>query len=552
MTEKGANRPDEVVIYDFSTAEPARALSPELHWPEWHLVPWESEVASGQALWAYHDRVPDLSLGLGVQGWHAISVGLWSPPGTSTRMRLRLSGEDQWDELWAREPCQWIDWEDGSVSPYLFEEHFWRLADLTGKGLEIAATAAKTGLGFLRLIRLTEAQVQAVEESRRVPWMWLMDGFSPLASSIDPPSRAITDDIDGFAGTDFSELSWNIGGPDLVNYDTRVGTRYGAAGGPYVNESYYETAASTVERLRAAGQDPAAIAAARTARHGMKLWLGLRLQAFLMEHPFDSMFDSRFCLDHPEWACRTRDGRRLMQMSYAFPEVRRHAIDILLEVLPHRPEGLHLIVNRGVPCTYFEGPVVDEFQRLYEQDIRDVPPLDSRVVGLRAQYLTTFLRELRQAMDGGEYADVKLGVNCFQTPRINDEFGLDVAGWAREGLVDRLMVFRWEWRWGEPIDAPFWREVVRGTGCELYFFAYNGNRDAGSLPQEHRQRALELIRAGADGLCAWDGPPYLGTLGLGRPGELEVWEEVCTPLPQARLQTVRGFVVDECPPIWGF
>ena len=543
---------EDLVVYDFSKVEPAGALGRDLHWQEWHLVPWESDMASGQALWAYHDRVPALSMGLEAEGWYAISVGLWSPPYTSTRIRLRLSGEEPWDELWARNPCQWINREDFSISPYFFEEHFWRLVDLRGQNLEIAGTESKTGLAFVRLIPLTEAQVEAVGDSRRVPWIWLMDGFSPLACSADPPSRAVTDDIDGFAGTDFVELSWNIGGPDLVNYDTRVGTRYGAAGGPYVNETYYETVARNVERLMEAGQDPAAIATERTREYEMKLWLALRLQAFMIEHPFDSMFDSPFRVDHPQWACVTRDGGRLMQMSYAFPEVRRQAIEILLEVLPNRPEGLHLIINRGVPCTYFEKPVVDEFQRLHRADIRNLPVLDPRVVEFRAQYLNTFLRELRQAMDGGGYAGVKLAVNCFQNRRINDEFGLDVAGWAREGLVDRLMVFRWEWRWNESCDMPFWREVVRGTDCELFLFAYNGNQDAGCLPQEHRQRALELIRAGAEGLCAWDGPPYLGTLNLGRPGELEVWEEVSRPLPQARIRKVRDMVVDECPPIWGF
>ncbi len=544
-------RERDTVQYDFSGAEPASALSHDVHWSQWRLVPWESDVASGQALWAYHDRVETLSLPLSVEGWHAISVGLWSPPNTNTRVRLRLSGDEKWEELWVRQPCQWRDKADNSVSSFYFEEHFWRLADVTAQNLEIAGTEAGTGLGFVRLIPLTDDQVEAVGDSRRVPWLWTIDGHGHFRETKEPPTRVITDDLDAFSGSDFTEVSWCIVGADLVNYNTAVGTRYGAAGGPRINE-LYEAIARNIGRLLDAGQDPAAVAVERARKHGMKIWVAQRMQAFLVEAPFDSMFDSQFRLDNPQWACITRDGRRLMQMSFAFPEVRRQMIEVLLEVLAHRPDGIHLIFNRGIPCSYFEKPVVDEFRELHAMDIRNLPPLDPRVVTFRAQYLTTFLRELREVMDNNGYSAVKLAVNCFQNREINDEFGLDVVTWAQEGLVDRLMPFRWEWRWDDQYDMRFWSEVVGGTDCELYPFSYNGNRERNDLPHQHRQRALELIRAGVDGLCAWDGPPYLGTLNLGRPAELEVWEEVSQPLPQARIHTIREIVVDECPPIYGF
>ena len=89
----------DIVLVDFSGIRPRRAVSREPRRGMWRLIPWKSRIAAGRALWAYPGRVPQASLTLNADGWYAISLGLWSPPGAQTRIRARLSGEKAWQEL---------------------------------------------------------------------------------------------------------------------------------------------------------------------------------------------------------------------------------------------------------------------------------------------------------------------------------------------------------------------------------------------------------------------------------------------------------------------
>ena len=536
-------------MFDLSTVQPASAVGLNAEHGKWRLIPWQSKTRSGRMLYGYPGPAPTVSLPLETTGWCAVSVGLWGGHGWGKPVciRLRFSGEESWASLRpARRP--------GEVTG--FEEHFWRIADLTGKSLEIAKEEQTVaGLAFVRLIPLTQQQVSQCSDSRRVPWMWTEDSFGIFQQEKDPPARVVREAIDPYKDTVFGDLSYCIVGADLVNYPTEHGTVLGAAGAPAPRDCD-SAIGKNLARLLATGADPLELAVDHGRKLGMRVWLSQRMQAFAMEPPYDTAFDSRFCLENPQWACRTRDGRRLMQMSFAFPEVRRHLLEILVEVSERNPDGLHLIFNRGIPCSYYEEPVMDGFRRQHDADIRELDARDPQVVTFRNQYVTTFLRELKDRLRQDGKGGMKVAANVLQTESLNEEFGLDVRTWARDGLVDRLMPFRWEHRVGSPdtaaIDMAYYTDVVEGTPCELYPFAFNGNLDRRKLPHEHRSDALKLIRAGADGLSGWDGLAALDAMGCGQPGALEVWEEIANPLPEEPLTTIGQFVVDEHPPIYGF
>ena len=235
-------------------------------------------------------------------------------------------------------------------------------------------------------------------------------------------------------------------------------------------------------------------------------------------------------------------------------------IDILCELAEYRPFGLNLQFNRGVPCTHFEKPVVEEFADRYGLDMKELGLLDERVVAVRSHYVTLFMRELRQRLDKLGFSDLKVGVNCIQNKALNDEFGLDVATWVREGLVTHLMPFRWEWRgedaenfwqWQDPYEMDFFLRVVEGTECKVWPYGYNHNNHRNALPDEIRRQALAVIRQGADGLCGWDMKPELARMGLGRPGELAVWEQVSEALGQEDIRTLGDVAIDEYSPHYG-
>lgn len=543
----------QCILYDFSKAEPTSQLAAAPTLGKWRLIDWESPRAAGKLLWAYREGAAPLSLTLGVQGWYAISLGLWCPPQGQSRIRVRLSGEDAWDELYVREPCRWLP--EGGCR---FEEHFWRLADLSGRNLEIAATAFCSGLGFVRLIPLNEEQARRAQSPERIPWLWTNDGRGTFIEDKDPPSRAVTDNLDAFAGTDFTDMSWSIFAADVVNYNSAFARRFDFSSQPTWRET--DVAMSrNIGRLLAAGEDANALAIAYGAQKKIHVWLGQRMQLFTLEAPKDIVL-SDFFATRRDLACRTRDGRPMAQMSFAFPEVRRHLIDILVELARYCPFGLHLQFNRGVPCSHFEKPVLEAFAQRWGGDMRAYGVLDERVVMLRGQYITIFLRELRERLCQLGLGHSAIGVNCMQTKALNEEFGMDIVTWAREGLVTHLMPYRWEWRgekaddvwrWYDPYEMDYFHRAVQGTSCKILPYAYNGNNHRWALPHEHRSRAWRLIRQGVDGLCAWDAAGWLARLGLGRPGELEVWQEVSRPLAQEDIRSLGGIAIDEYSPHYG-
>ena len=571
----------EVLLTDFSRAKPAHALSLEPAKGKWRLIPWHMDARSGREkplpqpfwnyrfakqrpervgnlLWGYPDkRLPPLSLPLNVRGWYAISVGILTPPWVSTRVLLRLSGERRWNEVWARKSLG-----------YWFEEHFWRIVEIAGHSLEIGSVAAwpvsadrnpcadvkfagntNASLTFVRLVPLKTEQVRAMQASPPIPCMRTIDGASFLYWS-DPSVPAkwiVTREIDAFRGSSFTDVSWGIGGGDVVNYKSRVGT-LGRIPEPLpMTEKGWAIAGVNLRRILAQVANPATWAAERARRGGMKFWIGHRIQTYMFEPPQDSTFFSEFCQNNPQWACRNRQGERLMYMSLAFPQVRKMLLDLLAECLCSRPYGIHLVLNRCMPYTYFEKPVVDGFRRLHKLDIRTLNTTDRRVIAFRARFMTQFLRELRALLVAKGRPEIKIAANVFQDRAINAEYGLDVVTWAKKGLVDRLCPFRWEGLMDRKIDMAFWiRKVKKNTACEIFPFVAIQHREVNTPVEDIRARALKLYCAGADGLCWWDAEPFATTTNWGNRAELEVWAGI-KPLFLGPMHTVGAFLVDEMP-----
>jgi len=575
----------EILLTDLSKAKPAAALSTEPQKGKWRLIPWDMDARSGKEkplpqpfwnyrfakprparsgvmLWGYPDKLPPLSLPLNVKGWYAVSVGVLTPPWVSTRILLRLSGERRWNEVWARKSLG-----------YWFEEHFWRIVELDGHSLEIGSVTSwprsadrnpcadakfagntNASLTFVRLVALKPEQVLAIQTGPRRPCMRTIDGASFLywADASVPARRIVTREIDAFQGSAFTDVSWGIGGGDVVNYQSRAGTLGRIPETLPMAEKGWLNAGVNLQRILAQVENPAIWAAKRAHKHQMNFWLGHRIQTYMFEPPQDSTFFSSFCRDNPKWACRNRQGERLMCMSLAFPQVRRMLLDLFAECLHCRPYGIHLVLNRGVPYTYFERPVVDGFRRLHKCDIRTLHTTDRRVIAFRARFMTKFLRELRAMLAAKGCPEIKIAANVFQDRAVNDEYGLDVAAWAREGLVERLCPFRWEGLIDRKIDMDFWiRGVRKGTACEIFPYVAIGHRDAATPLEDLRARALKLHRAGADGLCWWDAEPFATTTDWGNRAELEAWAGI-KPLFLGPMHRVGPFLVDEMPPYNAF
>lgn len=540
----------DILIRDFSHTLPVDAVTKVDEGPRkgrWRLLRWESRTDAGTCLFAYTEQTPNVVVPLPQEGHYAISLGLFAPAIMRGGIRVRLTGDGAYDLLKVVKPFRWIP---VGAEAYRFEEHFWRLADLTGRDLHIESTDQGTGLAFIRLIPLSSEQVEKLRTPRTVPWMTTIDGhgvFLPYSMATGElldadalshePQRMVTDNIESFADSDFTALSWGAIGADLVNYETNVGLRFNTLNEPAVRA--LDTQISTnVERLIRAGYHTPKLAVDTCRRRGMKILLAQRPQAFVLEPPLDTTA-SEFYRDHVHCRCMTREGRRTVQLSFAYPEVRRHLIHVLLEMADCKPDGLHLIFNRGIPCTLYERRVLGEFREEYGLDMGSLAPEDSRVITFRYRYITAFLTELREAVG----PDMEIAVSCFSTRGLNDRFGLDVHGWAESGIVTMLCPFQWEWQ-QDDYDMAMFSRIAEATDRDVWPFAYNGNLHRGCLPHQHRHRALELIRAGAKGLCGWDTPGYLSALKLGHVNELEIWDDIAEPLPQTDIVAFNDVSVE--------
>jgi len=332
-------------------------------------------------------------------------------------------------------------------------------------------------------------------------------------------------------------VSWCIIGADVTNYDTQFGRRLDTRDEPTWRP--LDTSISeNIERLIREGHDTNELAVQTARQSGLNVYLAHRPQHFNLEPPNDT-HGSEFYQRNRHLACKTRDGRSLMQMSFAFPKVRVHLLDVLEELAAHQPDGLHIIFNRGIPCTLYEEPVVEEFRQEHGTDIRTLDDTDPTVVRFRYRYITAYLTELRDRVG----PELPIVASCFASKALNDRYGLDVRGWAESGLVQHLLPFLWEWE-RDPYEMDVFGELARTTDCKIWPFDFNGNLHRAKLPREHRRRALDLIRAGAPGLAGWDAHLDLASLNLGHVNELELWEELAVPLEQTDIHTIAGIAVD--------
>jgi hypothetical protein len=196
-----------------------------------------------------------------------------------------------------------------------------------------------------------------------------------------------------------------------------------------------------------------------------------------------------------------------MHMSYAFPEVRRHVLDVLREALEFDPEGVGYLFHRGMPMVLWEEPFLKTFRSRYGADAREVPEDDPRILDLRAEMVTTLLGETRALLDEtarkrGRKKPYALSVSTFSTEPDNRRHGLDVGRWAKAGLVDDVGVafFAHHTSFKQP-DMAYYRNLLDGTDAKLYPFVIAWN--SGS-PQELCRRVTSFLAQGADGVAVWD------------------------------------------------
>ena len=201
-----------------------------------------------------------------------------------------------------------------------------------------------------------------------------------------------------------------------------------------------------------------------------------------------------------------------MGLSVAYEGVREHLRCLYAELAGFGADGVCANFIRGCPAVLYEPPMVEGFRAECGEDPRHLPENDEQWRDYCARVVTSFMRELKEAVGPG----CKLGAIVHGTRELNRRFALDVATWVAEGVVSDLFIMGHTYDEadchgdGGPEDLDYegffqqlpGRENVRLWPMFYLWQRFDADREGFCA---FLQKCLE---AGADGYGFWDAASF--------------------------------------------
>ncbi len=554
-----ANHAKATVITDMGKCRPASALTSASKRGQWRLIAYEAEQYKGRLIWASAETgAPQVALALPVEGWHAIYVGLTDPSSLGCKAWLKI-GRDPAPVPRSRSA--------GQIEEVLFKVADLRANDTLCIAQQSTGRARGCGVAYVKLVPLTPDEVRQIKADRadrsHRPLAASLDGFSFIYDRRPTTRQALLAEVEVYRNTDFDTLILQMTGADQTNYPSQVGEMMGQDleefGRP--GDRYY---AEAIRELASKGINPTEVLIEGAHDVGMKVHVAIRPAAWIHTPPLDHFFRSRFYDEHPEWRCVDRDGTPVARMSLAVREVRKHLVAVLREAVRLGADGAHVIYVRGVPVVLYEQPFVGLFRERHGEDPRELPESDPRIRKLRAEVVTTFMREIRAMLDAeqGRRSDgerLRLSAFVLANEADNLRYGIDVRRWVDEGLLDLVLPYNLAGgRKTSTYDVAFFRDVCQPKGIPVRPTLISWRiRDLKRAIQD----GVELYDQGADGITFWDANSSAGRNNawsvvsrFGHVDELRRLREEGPPRPVTlRFHKIGGMVVDgRFHPNWGF
>ena len=507
---------------------------------KWKVIPYEVGKLKGRALSAYFStEPPKVSIKLKAQGWHAVYIGLSTVSGGINKAQqsgiaAKLGNNESFRRMHNNMRLT-------STRGDVVQEQFLcvdELGDQDTVKIKTLPNLAATVL-YVRLVPLTVTERQAWQEEQRstthrstvATW----DGHSWIWPYRPRTAADLRSSFTGIEGSDFNQWWFGVTGADLVNYPTKVGTIAGATTKDFPTAAHAEYSHSLVALLKN-GVNPLLVARNAAREQGREFHVFIRPQAWGASIPFEETFDSKFYLDHPEWRCVDREGRRTMHMSWAVPEVRKQVLAVFRETVEMSdPEGVGIFFNRGMPLMLWEKEFSDRFRSEFGVDIMTVEAEDVRIHQLRGRIMTEFMTDLRAMLDeigkAREGKRYKISTATLVAERFNTRFGLDPATWVKRGLVDQLGVIVSYYTADSkgaytPPDMAYYRKVIGDSKVKLFPFvvAWSTKLWNNGDPADLCRLILKWYDLGADGIAVWDPEQvrsgYGDDLYEGQPGDV--------------------------------
>lgn len=551
---------DSAVVYvsDMGKCRPASVLSATSEQDKWQLVPYESTEVSGTMIGAasYIDA-PDVTLPLNVSGWHAVHIGFWNPyymydGGTTVKVRF----SDRRGFVRIREGQRCVSQQETAI-----QEVFLEYADLTGRDIVFGKTNGALGrkayIAYVRLRPLSAEEVVSVKDDRaRTDTRRLtvsIDGMSYLHKEEFSRPEQIRDLIEPYRHSDVGRVLWAVCYGDRTNYPSAVGrfegrddSRVAHVRGNGTN-AYIVGQTSLWRSLRAfakAGVMPQAVAAEHAHEIGLEFDLMFRLGIGGELPPRRQPGGDGFVVRHPQFRQVLRDGTLVEKASYAFPEVQQFMLSLIREATQtFDADGINLCFVRGPHFLRYETPVLDAFRVKHDEDARNVEPTDPRLLAVKAEIMSRFVRQARGVLDEvGRAKGKRLGLSVWVWPtkqnvwcgRTPAEEGLDVRGWVTEGLLDSVIC--------QQGADPDLMALGRKHDCRFVLFTgYRGEKQMSpaTIAAAYGAGVNEFAYWDAD--FAQDSPPVWEWLRrIGHRQEMESWSDDDCRMRRVPLKAVGG------------
>jgi len=242
-----------------------------------------------------------------------------------------------------------------------------------------------------------------------------------------------------------------------------------------------ERIARNLRALVAAGHDPLGLLIDRAREKGLEILVTYRMNEVHDTQNPNSLLVTPFWQQHPEWRVTKAGTWNHAALNYAVPEVRKHMLVRLREILDRygdRLDGLELDWQR-FPSYFRKGEA-----------------------GKHIPTLTQFVRDVRKMTNAcGERRGrpLLLAARVLPTLAKSRAIGLAPVAWVNEGLIDLLTISRFLRNTEGTLDIRGYRKVV--AGIPIYGSIEVGmGRGKHATPADYRREARRLWADGVDGI----------------------------------------------------
>ncbi len=422
---------------------------------KWRVLEIGTSEFNGKMLMANIGASPsDISFNPKLTGWYKIYLAIpFMFPNNCPEVTLKLSSDDTYSTVaptpFGLSPVRWMT----------MHECLWKCADLSGESITLSRKNGSIdcifALSAIRFVKMSEEEIaryKAEQDRTKTKNCYATDDMHNILflrdelKKVDDFRTLVSaykgSDVEWLSVEDIRYLGDNIPIEEIDDY-----TFY-RAGDKRVHErlaqfDWNEVYKKVVEWGHA---------------DSLKVSVSLRMGAWGYLAPLDDYyFENDFIKSNPDLRCQDRNGDYINAMSYAYPAVQDHIIDMLVRSASSGCDAVTLISIRGIPYLLFEKPVAERFYKKHGFYPYDLPLDEPRLNEIHTQIMSEFFQKLRNALDE-KFGQNKVEIHLRSPFSLYDSkiLGFDCSALAKKGLVNRFISY--PLRCYETFNGDVWKD----------------------------------------------------------------------------------------------